>query len=163
MEEPVLRHGVPTMVFEHMNAEDIAKRLGLAPHPEGGRFCETFRDPRTDASGRPKSTAIYYLLAAGEMSAWHRVDAAEVWHFYAGAPLALSIASPSGPAETARLGPDIAAGEQPQIAVPAGHWQSATPLGDWTLVGCTVAPGFVYDAFELAPAGWQPPAKKITS
>ena len=140
-----------------MTAAEIVRRLGLAPHPEGGHFCETFRDPRTVADGRAASTAIYFLLARGERSHWHRVDAAEVWHFYAGAPLLLETAA-SDEAVVTRLtlGPDLAAGEQPQAVVAAGSWQAAESLGDWTLVGCTVAPGFVFERFELAPAGWRP-------
>jgi predicted cupin superfamily sugar epimerase len=137
------------------SADDVVRLLGLAPHPEGGHFRETFRDaPGPD--GRARSTAIYYLLKAGERSHWHRIDAAELWHFHAGAPLLLRRSDGSGPAETLRLGADLSAGERPQAVIPAGHWQSAESLGEWTLVGCTVAPGFVFEAFELAPAGWEP-------
>ena len=150
MEEPVLT-AVPT----DLNSADVVRLLDLKPHPEGGHFRETFRDTRA-VGGRAASTAIYYLLAAGEASAWHRVDAAEVWHFYAGAPLALTV-SPDG-RETLgfRLGLDLAKGERPQVAVPAGAWQSAESLGAWTLVGCTVAPGFDFAGFEMAPPGWRP-------
>jgi predicted cupin superfamily sugar epimerase len=140
-----------------MTAEEIVRRLDLAPHPEGGWFRETFRDvPMAD--GRAASTAIYYLLAAGQVSAWHRVtDAAEAWHFHAGAPLALGIAPlAGGPAEPFVLGTDLAAGQRPQAVVPAGDWQSARSLGDWTLVGCTVAPGFQFSSFIMAPPGWEP-------
>jgi predicted cupin superfamily sugar epimerase len=137
-----------------MTAAEVIRRLGLAPHPEGGHFRETFRDPRTDASGRAASTAIYFLLARGERSHWHRVDAAEIWHFHAGSPLLLHIADRKP--ETLRLGVDLAAGEQPQGIVPAGAWQAAETTGDWTLVGCTVAPGFEFAKFELAPPGWAP-------
>lgn len=135
--------------------EDIVRILGMAPHPEGGFFVETFRD--APDGGRGHSTAIYYLLGAGDCSAWHRVkDAAEVWHYYAGAPLALTV-SPDGHDATAyRLGANLAAGERPQVVVPAGHWQTAESLGRWTLVGCTVAPGFAFDAFEMAPPDWCP-------
>lgn len=138
-----------------MTADAIIAALGLEPHPEGGWFVETFRDaPR---GGRGHSTAIYFLLKAGETSRWHRVkDAAEVWHFYAGAPLQLEVADGSG-RRSLRLGHDIPAGERPQAVVPADAWQSARSLGDWTLVGCTVAPGFDFAAFELAAEGWQPP------
>ena len=142
-----------------MTADEIVRRLGLQRHPEGGWYKETFRDQNlTDANGRAASTAIYYLLPAGERSAWHRVmDAAEVWHFYAGAPLALSLADPEGTgARTLILGPDLAAGQFPQAVVPAGWWQAAVSQGDWTLVGCTVAPGFDFAGFRLAPAGWAP-------
>jgi len=136
------------------DAETIIAALGLKPHPEGGYFAETFRD--APQGGRGHSTAIYYLLTADDCSAWHRVDAAEVWHYYAGAPLALTI-SPDGHDATAhRLGPHIPAGERPQVVVPAGHWQTAESLGAYTLVGCTVAPGFSFDGFEMAPAGWRP-------
>lgn len=129
--------------------------LGLRPHPEGGHFRETFRDGPPEG-GRAASTAIYYLLAAGEVSAWHRVDAAEVWHFYSGAPLAITVSPDGHDAQAMRLGPDLAAGERPQVVVPAGHWQTATSLGRWTLVGCTVAPGFEFAGFELAPPDWRP-------
>jgi predicted cupin superfamily sugar epimerase len=139
-----------------LTAAEIVRLLELAPHPEGGHFRETFRDPCGEG-GRAASTAIYFLLARGERSQWHRIDAAEAWHFYAGAPLLLEIATPEGGA-VARitLGPDLAAGERPQAMVPAGAWQAAESLGAWTLAGCTVAPGFAFDRFELAPAGWRP-------
>ena len=138
-----------------MTAAEIIRLLGLGPHPEGGHFRETFRDTRSVEAGRAASTAIYYLLAAGERSRWHRVDAVEVWHWYAGAPLALSLAS-NATKRTIRLGNDLAAGEQPQAIVPAGVWQEAATVGDWTLVGCTVAPGFEFAGFELAPRDWAP-------
>lgn len=138
-----------------ITAPEIISLLELAPHPEGGWFKETFRDePGPD--GRARSTAIFFLLQAGEESAWHRVDAVEVWHFYDGSPLALKLARDGEPAVTVRLGNDLAAGEKPQAFVPAGVWQSAAPTGDWSLVGCTVAPGFDFAGFELAPPGWQP-------
>lgn len=119
---------------------------------------QTFRD----ANGGPRghSTAIYYLLERGERSHWHRVrDAAEVWHHYAGAPLELSIAADSEPATVLRLGPGILGGERPQGLVPPNWWQSAVSLGDWTLVGCTVAPGFDFSVFEMAAPDWAPPEK----
>ena len=141
-----------------MTADEVARVLGLAPHPEGGRYRETFRDPKVDGSGRAASTAIYYLLAAGETSAWHRVDAAEIWHFHAGAPLSVTLSTDGRETTEHRLGVDLAAGERPQVVVPAGHWQMARSLGAWTLVGCTVAPGFSFSGFEMAPAGWQPTA-----
>ncbi|MBS7541129.1 cupin domain-containing protein [Ancylobacter lacus] len=138
-------------------AAEIIARLGLAPHPEGGHFRETFRDTHRTADGRAASTAIYFLLAAGERSHWHRVDTVEVWHWYAGAPLALSLAAEAaGPVETNVLGPDLATGALPQRVVPRGHWQAAESLGAWTLVGCTVAPGFEFAGFELAAPGWSP-------
>ncbi|MDP3801097.1 MAG: cupin domain-containing protein [Phenylobacterium sp.] len=134
-----------------MTAAEIIRLLDLQPHPEGGHYRETFRDPRP-ADGRAASTAIYFLLAVGERSHWHRVDAVEVWHFHAGAPLALDIEGQG----RVTLGPDLATGERPQGVVPAGKWQAAESLGDWTLVGCTVAPGFDFAGFELAPEGWTP-------
>ena len=140
---------------EAQTAAGIIARLELRPHPEGGHYRETFRDPRLDASGRSLSTAIYFLLARGERSHWHRVDAVEVWHYYAGDALILRIADDRGP-RTIRLGPDLAAGETPQAVVPAGAWQAAESGGGWTLVGCTVAPGFDFAGFELAPKGWNP-------
>ncbi len=139
-----------------MRAADIIRLLDLKPHPEGGHYCQTFRDAAPSGS-RPASTAIYFLLARGERSHWHRVDAVEVWHHYAGAPLILSVAATdAGPVTRLRLGSDLGSGERPQAVVPTGHWQAAESLGDWTLVGCTVAPGFEFAGFELAPAGWAP-------
>ncbi len=138
------------------SAEEIIRMLDLTPHPEGGHYRETFRD-RDAAGGRAASTAIYFLLKAGEHSHWHRVDAAETWHWYAGAPLALGIALSDGQApETVTLSADLLAGHRPQAVVPAGAWQSARSLGAFTLVGCTVAPGFEFDGFVLAPPGWAP-------
>jgi predicted cupin superfamily sugar epimerase len=137
-------------------AVDIIRLLDLKPHPEGGHYRETFRDDRGDGK-RAASTAIYFLLAAGEVSRWHRVDAAEVWHWHAGAPLLLSIAPPGGAQTPLRLGADLAANERPQGVVPLGYWQSAQSLGAWTLVGCTVAPGFLFEHFELAENGFSPP------
>lgn len=139
-----------------LDAAAVIRMLDLAPHPEGGHFRETFRDPRTDAGGRSVSTAIYYLLGLGETSEWHRVDAAEIWHFYAGAPLVLTVSENGHDATARHLGSDLARGQRPQIAVPAGAWQSATSLGAWTLVGCTVAPGFDFAGFEMAPPDWRP-------
>ena len=136
-------------------AADIIARLDLKPHPEGGHYRETFRDSRTDADGRSRATAIYFLLARGERSHWHRIDAVEIWHYYAGSPLSLKIADDHGQ-WSFRLGPDVAAGEQPQAIVPPDVWQAAESTGDWTLVGCTVAPGFDFAKFELAPIGWEP-------
>lgn len=144
------------MTYRELAAEDVVRRLNLEPHPEGGFYGETFRDTPA-GGGRGASTAIYYLLREGEVSAWHRVtDAAEVWHFYAGAPLLLAISADGRTVEEHRLGPDLAAGERPQAVVPAGAWQAARPLGAWTLAGCTVAPAFELASFEMAPAGWQP-------
>jgi predicted cupin superfamily sugar epimerase len=136
------------------SAARIIRLLGLEPHPEGGHFCQTFRDARK-LDGRAVSTALYFLLARGERSHWHRVDAVEVWHYYAGAPLVLEIAA-AEQIERIRLGSDLAAGERPQAIVPAHAWQAAETTGDWTLTGCTVAPGFEYAGFELAPRNWAP-------
>jgi predicted cupin superfamily sugar epimerase len=138
-----------------LSAADVIKLLGLTPHPEGGHFLERFRDPRKVDGARVASTAIYYLLARGERSHWHRVDAAEVWHFYGGDSLSLQIAE-NGCPTTHVLGMDLMAGQQPQIVVPTGAWQSAQSLGAWTLVGCTVAPGFEFAGFEMAPIDWAP-------
>lgn len=138
-----------------LSAAEIIVRLDLKPHPEGGHYRETFRDSNLDADGRSCSTAIYFLLARGERSHWHRVDAVEVWHYYAGDALILQIADDDD-ARNIRLGNDLAAGEMPQAIVPARAWQAAATTGDWTLVGCTVAPGFEFAGFELAPKGWSP-------
>jgi uncharacterized protein len=138
-----------------MSPAEIIELLGLEPHPEGGHFRETWRAAAPPGE-RAKGTAIYYLLQAGEISRWHRVDADEMWHWYAGEPLALSLSPDGRSSETLHLGPDLASGERPQCLVPAGAWQSATSLGAWTLVGCTVSPGFMFESFELAPQGWQP-------
>ncbi|HUZ33991.1 MAG TPA: cupin domain-containing protein [Xanthobacteraceae bacterium] len=138
-----------------LTAAAVIRLLDLAPHPEGGHFRETFRDPRIVDGKRAASTAIYFLLARGERSHWHRVDAVETWHWYAGAPLELAIAQ-DGRRERITLGADLAGGERPQAMVPAHAWQAAQSLGDWTLCGCTVAPGFDFAKFELAPKGWTP-------
>ncbi|MBR1153882.1 cupin domain-containing protein [Bradyrhizobium sp. JYMT SZCCT0428] len=145
---------LPAITAETSAAEIIA-RLELKPHPEGGHYRETFRDSRTDANGRSRSTAIYFLLARGERSHWHRIDAVEVWHYYAGSALTLKIADDDGQ-WSFRLGPNLAAGEQPQATVPPDTWQAAESTGDWTLVGCTVAPGFDFATFEMAPKDWEP-------
>ena len=142
----------------------LVRQFGLKPHPEGGWYRETFRDDRTDAAGRPCSTAIYYLLEAGETSEWHRVtDAAEVWHWYGGAPLVITVSPDGHDASAHRLGLGLLAGEVPQFVVPAGCWQTATTLGDYTLVGCTVAPGFTFDSFEMAPKDWRPTPRKTAA
>lgn len=131
-----------------IDAETVIAELRLEPHPEGGAYREMFRDAAD--TGRAHSTAIYYLLRADEVSAWHRVDAAEIWHWYAGAPLALSQRTDSSAVQTETLGQNILNGERPQIVVPPHMWQSARSLGQWTLVGCTVAPGFEFSGFEMA-------------
>ena len=139
-----------------LTAQDVIRMLALKPHPEGGHFRETFRDGKQNADGRAVSTATYFLLARGERAHWHRLDAAEVWHWYAGAPLQLEIALPGGRIERVTLGGDISAGLRPQALVPAAAWQAAESLGDWTLFGCTMAPGFDFAKLELAPKGWSP-------
>ena len=133
-----------------LSADRLIARLGLKPHPEGGYFRETFRDS-SGGEGCAHSTAIYFLLKAGEVSRWHRVDAAEVWHFYRGAPLELRIGQ-----AVYVLGPDVEEAQAPQVVVPPGAWQSARSLGEYTLVGCTVAPGFDFAHFEMAPDGFEP-------
>lgn len=136
-----------------MTADDIIRALDLKPHPEGGHFRETFRD---GGAPRGASTAIYYLLKQGERSHWHRVDAAEVWHFYAGGPLELALSADGRTTQTHVLGANLGQRERPQIVVPKNVWQSARPLGAFTLVGCTVAPAFTFDGFEMAPPDWRP-------
>lgn len=138
-----------------MTASDIIRLLDLRPHPEGGHYRETLRDP-IRYGDRSVSTAIYFLLATGEISRWHRIDSVEVWHWYAGASLALSVYVEDQGVLTMHVGTDLNAGERPQAIVPGGHWQQARSLGDWTLVGCTVSPGFTFDRFELPPPGWEP-------
>jgi hypothetical protein len=134
-------------------ASHIRDALGLAPHPEGGHYRELWRD-RPAAGGRGAGTSILFLLAAGERSHWHRVDAAELWLWHAGAPLELEIAGT--PRQALHLGPNLAAGETLQAVVPAQHWQAASSLGAWSLVSCVVAPAFEFSGFELAPPGWSP-------
>jgi predicted cupin superfamily sugar epimerase len=136
-----------------VTADEIIARLGLQPHPEGGHFREMYRAADTP---RGASTAIYFLLKAGERSHWHRVDADEIWHHYAGAPLDLSLSDDGKTVRHLRLGSDLAIGELPQGVVPRNVWQAARSLGHWTLVGCTVAPAFRFEGFELAPPGWAP-------
>jgi uncharacterized protein len=138
-----------------LTAAEIIQLLDLKPHPEGGHYRQTFKDSKTIEGARAVSTAIYFLLARGERSHWHRVDAVEIWHWHAGAPLVLDIAT-TKQRERIMLGNNLAAGERPQGIVPAHAWQAARSLGDWTLVGCTVAPGFEFATFELAPPGWEP-------
>lgn len=138
-----------------MTPNEIITLLGMRPHPEGGHFVETWR--HVDEGGRRGAgTAIYFLLQAGERAHWHRVDAAEVWHWYAGAPLELGLSSDGQQVAVATLGNDLLAGARPQILVPAGIWQSAASMGAWTLVGCTVSPAFEFSGFEMAPPDWAP-------
>lgn len=137
------------------DAAAIIARLGLQPHPEGGHYVETYRD-RPEGGARGASTAIYYLLQAGERSHWHRVDATEIWHFHAGAPLRLRISEDGRTIRDIILGGDVLDGQLPQGVVPPHAWQAAEPLGEWVLVGCTVAPAFDFAGFEMAPPDWQP-------
>ena len=148
------------MFDSSLSAREIIRLLELQPHPEGGHFRETFRDPDTDASGRSVGTAIYYLLEAGEVSEWHRCDASEFWHYYAGAPMVITISPNGHDAAAHHLGPNLLTGQRPQILVPKNHWQSATSLGAWTLVGCTVSPGFEFAGFEMAPRDWRPTPRR---
>ena len=138
-----------------LGANEIIRLLNMQAHPEGGHYVETYRTE--GATDRPASTAIYYLLQADEISAWHRVDADEHWLWHAGGPLALALSPPGGHGATPyQLGPDLRAGQRPQLTVPADHWQTAESLGAWTLVSCVVAPGFEFSGFELAPPNWRP-------
>ncbi|KQY29447.1 cupin [Caulobacter sp. Root487D2Y] len=147
-------------ISSDLSGNEIIRLLDLQPHPEGGWYRQTFKDMPAE-EGRPSSTAIYYMLQAEERSAWHKIDAVEVWHYYAGAPLSLTLSPPDGQAAASHiLGPDLRAGARPQIVVPTGWWQTAASLGAWTLVGCTVAPGFDFDGFELAPKDWRPHSQK---
>ena len=138
-----------------MTADDIISHLKLAPHPEGGYYRQTWI---AGNAGRATGTCIYFLLKQGEGSHWHRVDATEIWHYYAGDPLILRIAdTKDGPAKSHILGPNLTGGEYPQVIVPVGHWQAAATKGAYTLVGCTVSPGFQFEGFELAPPGFEIP------
>ncbi|MEO0363444.1 MAG: cupin domain-containing protein [Pseudomonadota bacterium] len=138
-----------------MNAREIIDTLGLEPHPEGGWYRETWRAVAA-AGHRPAGTAIYYLLEADQFSHWHRVDASEVWLWHAGAPLALTLSPDGHDAEAQLLGPELSQGQRPQRVVPPGWWQTAASLGRFTLVSCTVSPGFTFDGFEMAPPDWRP-------
>jgi len=145
-----------------LTAKDVIAALNLSSHPEKGYFVETFRDTTTTSDGRAQSTCIYYLLEGESgLSHWHRVrDAVEVWHYYAGAPLRLSLARDDGsPVRDVVLGPDLLKGERPQIVVQRDEWQHALSLGEWTLVGCSVAPAFVFESFQMAEPGWEPNGK----
>jgi uncharacterized protein len=137
------------------DARAVIEALGLRPHPEGGWYGERWRAPAGEGE-RPASSAILYLLGAGEESRWHRVDADEIWQFSAGDPLEVRVAAAGSPILRHRLGGDVTAGDESQVVVPAGAWQAARPLGEWTLVGCIVAPAFSFHGFELAPDGWEP-------
>src|SRR5690625_2630841 len=139
--------------MEELAAQEIVALLELQPHPEGGWYRETWRHEAREGE-RGAGTAIFYLLAAGQVSHWHRVDAAEIWHHYAGAPLELSLSHDGDAVEARRLGTHLREGERPQLLVPQGVWQSARSLGPWTLAGCTVSPAFDFQGFELAPPDW---------
>jgi predicted cupin superfamily sugar epimerase len=139
----------------NVTASAVIRAFDLQPHPEGGHFRETWRDAPTDA-GRGVGTAILFLLGAGNRSHWHRVDAAELWVWQAGAALALSLSADGIESRTVPLGPDLTARQSLQQLVPAHEWQAASSLGAWTLVTCVVAPAFSFAGFELAPPGWQP-------
>jgi len=139
-----------------LGAREIIRLMNMSPHPEGGHYVETFRAAAPEGE-RPASTLIHFLLQADEVSAWHRVDADEVWLWQAGGPLVLTTSPPDGKGASAvTLGPDLRAGQRLQGIVPAHHWQTAETLGAWTLVSCTVAPGFDFSGFELAPPDWRP-------
>lgn len=138
-----------------MTAAEVVALLGLEPHIEGGFYRQTFADA-TNAAGRPHSTLIYYLLTDRQSGAWHRVDSAEVWHWYAGAPMRLDISRDGKTVTEHALGNDLASGERPQVVIPGNAWQRAACLGDWSLAGCTVAPGFQFSKLEQAEDGWQP-------
>jgi len=138
-----------------LTADEVAEALKLEPHPEGGRYRRTLLTP-DPGGGRGLCSAIYYLLGVGEASHWHRMDADEIWHHYAGGPLALSISENGCDVRSIRLGPDLAAGQTPQAIVPAGAWQCAESLGAWTLTGCTASPAFTFEGWELAPPDWRP-------
>ncbi|HUP72112.1 MAG TPA: cupin domain-containing protein [Acidimicrobiales bacterium] len=140
-----------------MTADECIRLLGLQPHPEGGFYRETWRSP-TVTGERASGTAIYYLLQPDRGSHWHRVDATEIWHYYAGAPLELAVSRDGVRVETAVLGPDLTTGARPQIVIDADVWQSARTQGEFTLVGCTVSPSFEFSGFVMAEPGWQPGA-----
>ena len=145
-------------MLQRMDAHEVVERLGMLAHPEGGWYVETWRAPVT-GEARPPVSTILYLLATGERSHWHRVDAAEVWQWSGGAALELRMWADGDPTvRTVRLGGDLGGGDEPQAVVPAGAWQAARPLGTWSLVGCIVAPAFDFAGFELAPPDWEPPA-----
>jgi uncharacterized protein len=143
------------VIDDTLDPARVIELLGLQPHVEGGHYAETYRAPAA-AGERGAGTAIYFLLKAGERSHWHEVDAVEIWHWYAGAPLALAISENGLTSRTLTLGPDLLGGQRPQGIVPPHAWQAARSLGAWTLVGCTVSPSFDFGGFRLAPVGWEP-------
>ena len=137
------------------SAKAIIESLDLTPHPEGGWYKETWR-AEADPGNRAAGTAIYYLLEADQFSHWHRIDSTEIWHWYAGAPLSMTVSPNGHDAESIHLGPEIGLGQRPQFIIPPHWWQTATSLGQWSLMGCTVSPGFEFDGFEMAPDDWRP-------
>jgi predicted cupin superfamily sugar epimerase len=138
------------------SAAQLIRQLGLQPHPEGGWYRETWRAP-APGNARASATSIYFLLEQGQRSHWHKVDAAEIWLWHAGSPAVISTSpTDTGPIVDISLGGDVLAGETPQLRIEPGHWQSAHAIEGWTLVSCIVSPGFEFDGFELAPAGWEP-------
>jgi predicted cupin superfamily sugar epimerase len=138
------------------DAPRIIAQLGLAPHPEGGWYAQTWRADAVQGT-RPSASAIHFLLEQDQVSHWHKVDAAEIWLWHAGAPVTLGIAeSEAGPVNETVLGGDVLAGQLPQVLVPAHFWQSAAPRGGWALVSCIVSPAFEFFGFALAPPGWSP-------
>jgi uncharacterized protein len=143
-------------ISSELTADTVVELLNMQPHPEGGYYAETFRDDVTDNNGRAASTLIYFLLPKGVLSRWHKVDAVETWHWYAGSPLELSISADGTSKDVLTLGNDLLADQRPQGIVPRDGWQQARSLGAWTLVGCTVAPGFQFEGFAMAPEGWAP-------
>ncbi len=147
--------------YHTLTAREVIEALSLKPHPEGGYYLETYRDEATYANGRAASSQIYYLLDTGDVSAWHRIDVSETWHYYAGGPLVLTISTNGHDAESILLGPELKSGQRPQYTVPPKAWQTATSLGAWTLVGCTVAPAFEFAGFELAPKDWRPTPRQF--
>lgn len=132
-----------------MTPAELIERLRLEPHPEGGWYRQTWLGSAEEGQ-RASGSAIYYLLTDAEVSLRHRVDATEIWHYYRGAPIELSIGTADGPDELYIVGPDIDEGQAPQVLVPPGEWQQARSLGPYTLVGCTVSPAFQFSGFELA-------------
>ena len=139
-----------------MTSDDVIRILGLEPHPEGGHYRQVYEHVPTDG-GRGFMNSIYFLLRAGDRSHWHRLDAPEIWSYHAGSPVTVSVWIEGRPVETHRLGNNLATGERPQVMVPAGAWQAGESLGDWSLIGCVVAPAFQFSGFELAPRDWSPP------
>jgi len=139
----------------NLSGDDINHILGLIPHIEGGCYREIYREVQADG-GRDLMTSIYYLIRANDPCAWHRIDTTEVWCYHAGSPFEGEIYIDGRTVEKVRLGSDLAAGEKPQVIVPAGAWRTARTVGDWSLFGCIVAPAFEWKGFEMAPAGWSP-------